>query len=180
MDELPGSDVTRATLDAASRTLRCRSPPAAALAVGTVALHLSLNAQNYVRAADLWFTYTPPLAPAALSPSAGPSDGSTLVTVAVGTAAGGGVEPTCMFGVEVVPAWRPYGTVPANTSLTCRSPTADAAAARRVLTLLHSADDPTQRPPAAWLQGDAEVLEDGDGLRLRLTTADLASAGSLV
>ena len=101
MDELPGADVTRATFDASSHTLRCRSPPAAALAAGTVPLHLSLNSQNYVRAADLWFTYTPPLAPAALSPSAGPSDGSTLVTVAVGTAAGGGVEPTCMFGVEV-------------------------------------------------------------------------------
>ena len=78
-----------------------------------------------------------------------------------------------------MPAWRPHGTVPANTSLACRSPTADAAAARRVLTLLHSSD-PGQRPPATWLQGDAEVLEDGDGLRLRLTTADLASAGSLV
>jgi len=132
-----------------------------------------------VRAAGLWFTYTPPLVPAALSPSAGPSDGSTLVTVAVGTAAGGGVEPTCMFGVEVVPAWRPQGSVPANTSLACRSPTADSAAARRVLALLHSSE-PSQRPPAAWLQGDAQLLEDGDGLRLRLTTADLASAGSLV
>ena len=88
-------------LHQASHTLRCRSPPAAALAAGTVALHLSLNSQNYVRAAGLSFTYTPPLAPAALSPSAGPSEGSTLVTVAVGTVAGGGVEPTCMFGIEV-------------------------------------------------------------------------------
>ena len=69
--------------------------------------------------------------------------------------------------------------MPANTSLACRSPAAASAAARRVLRLLHS-DEPSQRPPADWLQGDAQVLEDGDGLRLRLTTADLASAGSLV
>ena len=84
--------MTRATFDAASHTLRCRSPPAAALAAGTVPLHLSLNSQNYVRAEGLWFTYTPPLAPAALSPSAGPSEGSTLVTVAVGTAGDGGLQ----------------------------------------------------------------------------------------
>ena len=37
--------------------------------------------------------------------------------------------------------------------------------------------EPSQRPPAVWLHGDAEVL---GGARLRLTTADLASAGSLV
>ena len=80
MDELPGEDVTRATFHPPTHTLRCRSPPAAALAAGTVPLHLSLNSQNYVRAADLWFTYTLPLAPAALSPTAGPTYGSTLVT----------------------------------------------------------------------------------------------------
>ena len=42
--------MTRATFDAPSHTLRCRSPPAAALAAGTVPLHLSLNSQNYIRA----------------------------------------------------------------------------------------------------------------------------------
>ena len=180
VDESPGEDVTRASFDAHSHTLRCRSPPAATGAgAGAATLHLSLNAQNYVHAAGLSFTYTLPLTPTSLSPTAGPSDGSTLVTIALGTAAGGGVEPTCMFGVEVVPAWRPHGAVPANSSLVCRSPTADAAAVRRTLTLLQPAA-PGQRPPAGWLQGDAEVLEDGEGLRLRLTTADLASAGSLV
>ena len=50
---------------------------------------------------------------------------------------------------------------------------------RRVLALLHSAE-PSQRPPAAWLHGDAEVVEGEGGPRLRLTTADLASSGSLV
>ena len=190
VDEVPGSevvlggaipeatarpDVSFATYDAASGTISCYSPAATP---SVVPLYLSLNSQNYARAGALHFAYTPPLVPTSVSPTTGPSAGDTLVTVAAGAMAGGFL-PKCMFGEEVVPAWYKPGTEPANSSLQCTAPTATASAARRTLRLLHSSS-PEQDPHPSWLQGDAELIVNDDDAWLRLTTADMEAAGSLI
>eukprot|EP00966_Prymnesium_polylepis_P273664 6322026-Prymnesium_polylepis.1 len=84
------ANVVHATFDEVSHTIRCATP-AVAQADGGSALYLSLNGQNFVEAvvapatAPLAFHFLPALAPQAVSPSSGPSDGATLVTGARGS-----------------------------------------------------------------------------------------------
>ena len=166
VDEAPGANVVDATFDGTGHRVHCTSPPAQA--TGPADLFVSLNSQNYVAAA-VAFEYTAPLLPASVSPSSGPSHGSTVVTVAMDSAlAPAAFAPSCRFGHVVASA------IDVGGALQCDSPSASQLPAWSLLELLQSADAP---PPTEWTYGDSAVQPDG---ALRLTLGIPTSAGSLV
>ena len=169
VEETPGADVVPGTYDNAigREEIRCVSPPAAE---GPANLYVSLNSQNYVRVGALVFHFTAPETPTALSPTTGPSDGDTLITVRMGSALTGAFAPACRWGNEVQTATISSSPV----ALRCLSPRARTVPSMASLTYLRSVET---APPAAWRHGEAAIQVDGS---LRLTAGMESSSGSLV
>ena len=101
--------------DAANETIHCESAPQP---VGTVALEVSLNAQQYTSSA-VGFTFYAPAAVALVSPDAGPTSGGTLVRL-WGDGFAVGREHRCRFGSHVVPGT--VSVLESNATLLCVSP----------------------------------------------------------
>ena len=174
VEESPGADVTYASYDVARSVVRCRSPPAISGSAGPAALYLSLNSQNYVRAGAFDFYYTEPLRPTALSPSSGPADGETVVSVSIGSDLTGAFAPRCRFGAEVVAATATAG------QLHCASPHASlapAAALVRMMWLPLNESGTADLVPSDWMYDDASEQSDGSFL---LTSGHEGSLGSVI
>ena len=174
VEESPGADVTYASYDVARSVVRCRSPPAISGSAGPAALYLSLNSQNYVRAGAFDFYYTEPLRPTALSPSSGPTDGETVVSVSIGSDLTGAFAPRCRFGAEVVAATATAG------QLHCASPHASlapAAALVRMMWLPLNESGTADLVPSDWMYDDASEQSDGSFL---LTSGHEGSLGSVI
>ena len=140
---LPGALVVPASFDRADpRALACVAPTT--LPRGTHAFEVSLNAQQFSSSDTTYTVYAPP-AVLSLSPSSGPLDGDSLVTVtgANFTNAGGssGTHFLCRFGdnESIVNA-----TFLADTALGCYSPASAAGAAVVPLEVYLNGQDVTQ------------------------------------
>lgn len=174
VNEFPGADVSFASYDAQGGAIRCASPVAVGGEAGPVPLFVSLNSQNYVRAAALNFHYTEPLRPHAVSPTSGPIDGDTSVSVSFSSSLVGAFAPRCRFGAEVVDA------IASDGHLRCVSPPATLAPAATLLRLLWTplaASSPNDLTPADWMDGDASEQSDG---AILLTNNHAKSYGSII
>ncbi|KOO21822.1 hypothetical protein Ctob_007228, partial [Chrysochromulina tobinii] len=122
-----GSATVNASFHAVDSTIHCASSP---MPLGRVPVEISLNAQQYTKS-FVDFTYYRAPALSAVSPSAGPTAGDTLVRL-TGDGLAAGRTYRCRFDDLVVPAT--LDNSGAASTLLCVSPTMTAASLSAELT----------------------------------------------
>lgn len=154
-----------------ARSIMCSAPAHSAM---TVFVEVSLNGQQYTHY-SVPYTYAEP-AIAQLSPSSGPSAGSTLIFVHGEHLINYTTHLACQFGTSEVPAT----VLVAGSLVLCTAPPALTAEAESTLTVDSGEDAlaPSGTAMAPYsLRGSALALPDGT---VRLTSNDYHLIGSLV